>query len=129
TALVCRWSPLASGRSRSAEASGNASGPGEVLAVARASIADAVPTDRNPANDEARVMLKVNDEMSDSDGSPPVLTLNGASTVTVTVGETYEDAGATARDDVDGDLTNRILVDNPVDTNMIGRYSVTYDVL
>ncbi|MBN1240753.1 MAG: VCBS repeat-containing protein, partial [Gammaproteobacteria bacterium] len=59
----------------------------------------------------------------------PTLTVNGESTVILTVGDTYEDAGATASDDVDGDLTEQILVDNPVDTSLIGRYSVTYEVV
>lgn len=131
TAVVCRWSPLTSGSSRSAQVSGSASGAGEVLAVARVSIVDTTPTDRNPANDDARVVLSVTDGGPNGggrDSDPPVLTLNGASTVTITVGETYEDAGATAIDDVDGDLTSQIVVDNPVDTNVLARYSVTYDV-
>ncbi len=59
----------------------------------------------------------------------PVLTLNGDSTVTVTVGDSYNDPGAKAMDPRDGDLTSRIVVDNPVDTNVIGRYSVTYEVV
>ncbi|HEX7080499.1 MAG TPA: immunoglobulin-like domain-containing protein [Gammaproteobacteria bacterium] len=131
TAVVCRWSPLLAGAARSADVSAIASAAGEVLAVARVSIVDAVPTDRNPANDEARAVLRVT-EAGPGDGgpdSPPVLTLNGDSTITITVGETYDDAGASAVDDVDGDLTSLIVVDNPVDTNVIGRYSVTYDVV
>jgi hypothetical protein len=133
SAVVCRWSPLVRGASRSAHVSGKASSAGEVLGTARVSIADSVPTDGSPANDEARAVLSVLDGSPesggpDSDGGSPVLTLNGASTITITVGETYEDAGATAVDDVDGDLTGDILVDNPVDTSVIGRYSVTYDV-
>jgi len=58
----------------------------------------------------------------------PRLTLNGEPTVFVTVGDAYEDAGATAIDDVDGDLTEHIVVDNPVDTDVIGAYTVTYEV-
>jgi hypothetical protein len=133
TSVVCRWAPLTSGSSQSAQVSGRATGAGEILAVASVSIADAVPTDRNPANDEARVVLKVTDDGpnggSDADGDAPTLTLNGASTLTVTVGENFEDPGATAVDDVDGDLTRQILVDNPVDTKVLGRYSVTYEVV
>jgi hypothetical protein len=109
--------------------SGRATGAGEILAVASVSIADAVPTDRNPANDETRVVLKVTDEgAAGADGDAPILTLQGASTITVTVGENFEDPGATAADDVDGDITTKIVVDNPVDTKVIGRYSVTYEV-
>ena len=43
-------------------------------------------------------------------------------------GAEYTDAGATAADIVDGDLTDSISVDNPVDTSMPGVYTVTYSV-
>lgn len=131
--VVCRWSPLTSGSSRSALVSGRATGAGEILAVTRIAIVDAVPKDRNPANDEAKVVLTVTDDQdgggSGLDGDAPILMLNGASTLRITVGEPFEDPGATAVDDVDGDLTRSILVDNPVDTKVIGRYSVTYEVI
>lgn len=133
TAVVCRWSPLTSGASRSVEVRGSANGVGEILAVASVSITDAVPVDRNPTNDEDHVVVRVADDDqgggSGPDAEPPVLTLNGASTITITIGEAYDDPGATALDNRDGDLTSEILIDNPVDTNVIGRYSVTYDVV
>ncbi|HEX5421557.1 MAG TPA: immunoglobulin-like domain-containing protein, partial [Gammaproteobacteria bacterium] len=37
--------------------------------------------------------------------------------------------GATASDPEDGDLTSKITVDNPVDTSVIGTYTVTYNVV
>ena len=40
----------------------------------------------------------------------------------------YVDAGATATDDADGDLTDQVIVDNPVDTAVVGTYTVTYNV-
>ena len=43
-------------------------------------------------------------------------------------GAPYVDAGAVAEDSVDGDLTTRIAVNNPVDINEAGTYQVTYDV-
>jgi len=36
--------------------------------------------------------------------------------------------GATANDDVDGDITNNIVTVNPVDTSKPGTYTVTYNV-
>jgi hypothetical protein len=59
---------------------------------------------------------------------PPTITLNGDATVRLTEGDTHTDAGATASDPEDGDLTNRIVVDNPVDTKTPGTYTVTYTV-
>jgi hypothetical protein len=63
------------------------------------------------------------------DTDAPVLTLNGEPTITLTVGDPYVDAGASASDAVDGDLTSKITVANPVDTNVIGTYTVSYDVV
>ena len=63
-----------------------------------------------------------------ADTVPPEITLIGAATVTVQLGAIYTDAGATATDNVDGDITDRIEVDNPVDTGTAGTYTVSYGV-
>ena len=68
------------------------------------------------------------DPGSGADTTKPVIKLKGSATVSLTVGETYTDAGATAMDDVDGNITDRIVVHNPVDTGTAGTYTVTYDV-
>ncbi|MDD3187237.1 MAG: DUF5011 domain-containing protein [Bacilli bacterium] len=62
------------------------------------------------------------------DVTKPVITLLGDETVNVTLGEAYTDAGATALDDVDGDITSDIVVVNPVNVNEAGTYTVTYNV-
>jgi hypothetical protein len=62
------------------------------------------------------------------DTTKPVITLIGNATVTLTEGSVYTDAGATASDNKDGDITSNIQVTNPVDTNSVGTYSVIYDV-
>ena len=62
------------------------------------------------------------------DTTAPVITLVGDNPVEVYEGATYTDAGATASDDVDGDLTASIVVVNPVDTSVIGEYTITYNV-
>ena len=62
------------------------------------------------------------------DTTAPVITLVGDNPVEVYEGDTYTDAGATASDDVDGDITASIVVVNPVDTSVIGEYTVTYNV-
>jgi hypothetical protein len=46
----------------------------------------------------------------------------------VEVGSVYTDAGATALDTVDGDRTANIITVNPVNTNVLGTYTVTYNV-
>ena len=52
----------------------------------------------------------------------------GDNPATVEVGDTYTDAGATAFDVTDGDLTAYIVITSDVDTNTVGSYSVTYEV-
>jgi VCBS repeat-containing protein len=77
------------------------------------------------------VKVFVNDGSGDfgqPDSTPPVLRLRGPATVNVTIDGTYSDAGATASDEEDGDLTSRIVVSNPVNTTVLGTYTVTYTV-
>lgn len=62
------------------------------------------------------------------DAVPPVLTLTGGATVLVPFGAVYVDEGATAEDNIDGTISDRIVVLNPVDTNALGSYTVTYNV-
>ena len=62
------------------------------------------------------------------DTTPPVITLLGSNPVTVQVGSTYTDAGATATDNIDGNLTGKIVTVNPVNTSVVGTYTITYDV-
>jgi len=58
----------------------------------------------------------------------PVITVTGNASVSITEGTAYNDAGATATDVQDGDLTAQIAVDNPVNVNVVGTYTVTYTV-
>ena len=69
-----------------------------------------------------------NPDEINSDTIKPVITLQGDANITLTVGNVYIDAGATATDDVDGNITHKIVVHNPVDTSTIGTYTITYDV-
>jgi hypothetical protein len=63
------------------------------------------------------------------DTGAPVIQLTGQASVELTVESAYTDAGATASDTVDGDLTTRIKIDNPVNTAVVGTYTVTYNVV
>ena len=63
------------------------------------------------------------------DSSAPVITLLGANPLLIEFGSVYTDPGATATDDVDGDLTGSIVVGgDPVTTSALGSYTVTYNV-
>ena len=63
-------------------------------------------------------------DITRSDTTPPVIALEGLSTVTITVGVMYTDEGATCTDDVDGSITPTSSSD--VNANQVGSYSVTY---
>jgi len=63
-----------------------------------------------------------------ADTTAPVLTRSGAASVTVPVKTTYTDAGATATDNVDGNISNKITVSGTVNTNVVGTYTLTYNV-
>jgi C1A family cysteine protease len=63
-----------------------------------------------------------------SDRTAPVIALLGDSTVRIEAESEYADAGATALDGYDGDLTSQIVAASDVDTSTPGTYTVTYDV-
>ena len=68
-------------------------------------------------------------EGSTPDTTAPIITLNGSSPVDLTIGDTYTELGATAIDDVDGNISGNIVIGgDTVDTNTVGTYTVTYNV-
>lgn len=58
----------------------------------------------------------------------PELTLLGEASVTIPSGTEFVDAGATAVDDIDGDLTSAIARTGSVNSAVIGTYTLTYSV-
>lgn len=62
------------------------------------------------------------------DPTPPVLTLKGSAWASLYQGNSYSDAGCTAWDNCDGDLTDAITVSGSVDTAKAGTYTLTYTV-
>lgn len=77
---------------------------------------------------DVELTLIVNAVPETPDTTAPVLTLLGNNPVTIEVGETYTDAGATALDETDGDLTSAITMTSTVNINAVGIYVVTYNV-
>ena len=58
----------------------------------------------------------------------PELTLVGEAAVSVPAGATYSDEGATAIDNIDGDISTSVIVSSNVNTAIVGSYTVTYNV-
>jgi hypothetical protein len=62
------------------------------------------------------------------DVKAPVITMNGSNPTIVSGGSTYSDAGATAVDDADGNVTSKIVVTGTVNPSVLGSYTITYTV-
>ena len=60
------------------------------------------------------------------DSEAPVITLNGAATITIEVGSNYNDAGANVSDNVDGNSTINAPTGGSIDINTVGTYTLTY---
>ncbi len=58
----------------------------------------------------------------------PAITLTGSSTIELTIGNTFTDPGATATDNIDGDLTSSIITSGTVDTSSTGSYTISYSI-
>ena len=62
------------------------------------------------------------------DTEKPVIELFGDITITLKFGENYNELGAVATDNVDGDLTKKIKISGKVDTQKAGEYIIKYTV-
>ena len=61
------------------------------------------------------------------DSKVPVITIKGASSITIIKGSQYRDEGATAHDDIDGVI--EVTVSGKVDSSKVGIYSITYTAI
>ncbi|MGI1677584.1 MAG: DUF5011 domain-containing protein [Cellvibrionaceae bacterium] len=66
--------------------------------------------------------------VSGADTTIPVITLIGPSILSILQGDNYSDSGATATDNIDGDITSNIQTVNNVDTSVLGAQTITYSV-
>ena len=84
-------------------------------------------TDADGNNDSEAWSVTVQDVV-EADVTLPVITLLGTPSITIERGLGYFDVGATATDNIDGNITASIVTVNSVDPDTAGTYSVTYDV-
>jgi surface protein len=68
------------------------------------------------------------EDSSNNQNSTPVITIIGEANTSVVWGTTYTDAGATAFDSIDGDITEDIITTGEVNTSIEGNYTITYTV-
>jgi hypothetical protein len=87
---------------------------------------------QNSVSDAAgNANIQSNTHIRTFDTEPPTITLktlNGAEDITIEVYEPFNDPGATAYDLIDGDISDQIQVDDPVDTSQANTYYVIYSV-
>ena len=72
--------------------------------------------------------LTVNPAQTPQDTTAPIITLLGDNPIIILLDSNYTDAGATANDTVDGDITSSIVIVNPVNTSVLETYIITYNV-
>ena len=85
-------------------------------------------TDQANNTSTATRTVRVTDTNGNIDNIKPVITLIGESPIDIIIGSVYLDEGATAVDNIEGDITPKIITDNTVNANVLGTYQITYTV-
>lgn len=80
----------------------------------------------NPKDLGAEVVSKNTVEVEDNEA--PQITLNGKSNVVIAVGNKYTEEKATAIDNIDGDISDKLIIKGNVDTSKIGNYEIVYEI-
>jgi len=62
------------------------------------------------------------------DNIAPTIKLKGKDKIYLQINGTYKEEGATANDNIDGDISNKIEIKGSVDTSKVGKYIITYTV-
>lgn len=75
---------------------------------------------KNETTVKRRVLVK--------DNIAPTIELKGEDTIKLLVGDKYEEKGASANDNIDGDLTNNIEILGSVDTSKPENYEIEYRI-
>lgn len=73
-------------------------------------------------------LLRLNSDGTLDPDAPPTITILGSNPASLTAGDSYSDAGATATDISDGTVTDDIVTTSNVNTATAGSYRVVYTV-
>lgn len=101
-----------------------------VMPVAPA-FAQEIPTEESKVGEDG---TDPNDQPKDDtsnqpkENTAPTITLNGDAEITLTIGATYDEQGATATDTEDGDISSSIVTAGDVDTTTAGTYTISYTI-
>lgn len=69
------------------------------------------------------------DVVPPEDTIPPVITLSGSSNIEIPLNSNFTDPGATADDNIDGDISAKITSTSTLDITKAGTYHITYRVV
>lgn len=66
--------------------------------------------------------------LTNPDTTPPVISLLGSPSVTIERTSVYTDAGATASDNIDGNISSNVVLSGTVTASSVGTYLLSYNV-
>jgi len=79
--------------------------------------------------DSSNNVSKIERKLIYEDKENPNIILNGNSTISVYLGNRYNEPGYVAIDNCDGDISNNVKVTGYVDTSKIGTYTLNYEIV
>lgn len=80
-------------------------------------------------SDVAGNSYKIERKLNFKDEEKPTITLKSSDSLTVYVGNSYNEPGYTATDNCDGDITDKVVSTGTVDTGSMGTYTISYTVI
>ncbi len=81
-------------------------------------------TATDKAGNTATPVVRVVNIVPIADTTPPIIQIIGPSTISLEKGTNYPDAGATAQDNKDGEVS--VITSGSVNTSVVGTYKITY---
>ena len=80
-------------------------------------------------SDSSSNETKVFRNIEEVDREKPVITLKGKDSITLYVGDAYNESGYEVVDNCDGDITSKVQVQGSVNTSVVGSYDINYRVV
>lgn len=80
-------------------------------------------------SDTSGNMCEIERNITVADMTPPKIVLNGDSAIYIKLGDSFNEPGFTATDNLEGDITDKVIVSGTVDTTKQGIYTLTYKVM
>lgn len=86
-------------------------------------------TDNSGNKSSLKREINILDKTINEITTAPSITINGKNPIELDIGNVYEELGASAKDDVDGDLTDIVEITGNINTNKLGQYKIIYTVI